>query len=106
MDSTQFGESAYINPQLVKESISKKLYISGDAKIVEGKYGDKMELPVELDNKDKTWGLSRDIVKSLQAFGKDTKTWVGKWVKLTAVKVGDKEQIIAEPIITSAEQVQ
>ena len=105
MNTEAFGESAYITPELVKLSTTKKVYIAGDAKIVQGKFGDKLELPVEIDNKPKTWGLNRDHVKSLQQFGKDSKTWLGKWVELRVVNNGQKEIIVAIPIITPSEVV-
>ena len=105
MDTTQYGESAYITPDLVKQSASKRVYIAGDAKIVMGKFGDKLELPVELDGKQKTWGLNREIVKNLQQFGKDSKAWVGKWVELRIINDNGKEKICAFPIITPTEDI-
>lgn len=106
MDTTQYGESAYLTPELVKNSATKRLYIAGDVKIVPGKFGDKLELPVEIDNKAKTWGLSRDHVKSLQQFGKDSKAWLGKWVEVRVVNNGQKEVIVAIPIIVPTEAIQ
>ncbi len=106
MDTSNFGESAYITPELVKTSTTKRIYIAGDAKIVQGKFGDKLELPVEIDNKPKTWGLNRDHVKALQQFGKDSKQWLGKWVELRVVNNGQKEVIIAIPVLTQTEAIQ
>jgi hypothetical protein len=112
MDTSQYGESAYITPELVKQSTAKKVYICGVAKIVQGKFGDKLELPVELDGKQKTWGLNRTVVQALQKFGegkpnpKDDKHWVGKYVELRVINDGTKEIIVAIPVLTQTEAVQ
>ena len=105
MDSTAFGESAYITPDLVKQSTTKKVYITGDAKIVQGKFGDKLELPVEMDMKPKTWGLNRDQVKNLQQFGKDTKLWIGKYVELRVITMNNKDTIVAIPQLIQTETI-
>ena len=106
MDTMQFAEGQYVNAELLKTSPSKKVYIAGDAKIVEGKFGDRLELPVELDGKPKTWTLNRDQVKTLhQAYGKDSKLWVGKTVKLTPVNLGGKETLVCEPETVKTEEV-
>jgi len=112
MDTKAFGESAYITPDLVKQSATKKVYICGTAKIVQGKYGDKLELPVELDSIAKIWGLNRSIVKALHEFGQgkanptDDKHWVGKWVSLSVIRDGEKELVVATPEIVQVESVQ
>lgn len=105
MDTTQYAEGQYINPELVKKSPSKRVYISGDVKVVPGKFGDKLELPVELDGKPKTWGLNRNHVKALHVFGRDSKQWVGKEVKLSVVNISGKEEVIAEPIQNKEEVI-
>jgi len=111
MDTKAFGESAYITPDLVKQSTAKKVYICGIAKIVQGKFGEKLDLPVELDGISKIWGLNRTIVKALQQFGAgkinptDDKHWVGKWVNLSVVRDGEKDVIIATPEIAPVETV-
>ena len=106
MDTTQYGESVYIAPDLVKQSASRRVYIAGDARIIKGKWGDQLELPVELDGKPKTWGLTRDVVKTLQQFGKDSKQWVGKWVELRVINDAGKDKVMAFPIITPTEEIQ
>ena len=111
MDTKAFGESAYITPDLVKQSTTKRVYICGTAKITQGKFGDKLELPVELDGIAKTWSLNRPQVKTLQQFGTgnanptDDKHWVGKWVSLSVVKEREKDVIVATPIMTPEETV-
>ena len=105
MDTTQYAEGQFISPELVKNSKSKKVYIAGDAEIVQGKFGDKLEVDVELDGKKKRWGLNRDQVKALHEFGKDSKLWVGKWVSLKVVNIGGKETVVAIPEQDSTEEV-
>jgi hypothetical protein len=106
MDTSQYGESAYITPELVKFSASKKVYICGIAKVVQGKFGDKLELPVEIDGKQKTWGLNRTLVQALHQFGddkenpKDDKHWIGKWVQLSLKFENGKDVIVASPILS------
>jgi len=105
MDTTQYAEGQFITPELVKQSPSKKVYIAADAKIVQGKFGDKLEVAVEMDGRPKTWGLNRSHVKALHVFGKDSKTWVNHWVKLVVVNIGGKEQIVAEPELNKDEVI-
>ena len=106
MDTTQYAEGQYIGAELLKGSPSKKVYISADAKVVEGKYGDKLELQVEMDGKSKIWGLNRDHVKALQeAYGKDSRGWVGQTVSLRVVTMGGKESVLAIPEKTKTEEV-
>jgi len=106
VDTTQYAEGQFLNPEMVKQSPSKKVYISGDAKVVAGKFGDKLELPIEMDGKQKTWGLARDHVKALQEFGKDSKLWVGKNVNLRVINANGKESILAIPEVVKTEKVQ
>ena len=106
MDTTQFAEGQWINAELIKKSPSKKMYISGDAKIVAGKFGDKLEVPVEIDDKPKTWTVTRDQVKALHtAYGKDSKLWVGKNVNMKVVDVNNKETVIVEPILDVVQEL-
>ena len=108
MDTTKYAEGQFINPELVKASPTKKIYVSGDAKEEENKFGNlSLVLPVELDGKAKTWTLRMDHVKALQeAYGKDSRQWVGQTIGLSVVKVNGKEQLIAIPQKAKEETVQ
>lgn len=99
MDTTRFAEGQFLNPELVKTSPTKKVYITGDAKEETNKFGNpQLTLPVEIDNKNKIWGLRMDHVKALQeAYGKESKAWIGQIISLRVVVVNGKEQLIAIP---------
>jgi ribosomal protein L21E len=106
VDTTEFEQGKYLNAELAETSPSKKVYIKSDATIVDGKYGRKLEVQVELDGMTKTWNPNIDQVKELnKAFGKDSKLWVGRWVELKVFKVGDKKQISICPIVIKEERV-
>jgi hypothetical protein len=107
MDTQEFAEAKFIGVELIKQSPSKKVYISGDAAVVTGQFGDRLELPVELDNKKKTWTLTRDHVKALQeCYGKDSRAWVGQTIGLRVVNVGGKESVLAFPEKVKEEKVE
>jgi ribosomal protein L21E len=106
VDTTEFEQGKYLNAELAETSPSKKVYIKADATIVEGKYGRKLEIQVELDGMTKTWNPNIDQVKELnKAFGKDSKLWVGRWVELKVFKVGDQKQISILPIVIKEDLV-
>jgi len=106
VDTTEFEQGKYLNAELAEQSPSKRVYIKADAKIVEGKYGRRLELEVELDGLTKTWNPNIDQVMTMNKnFGRDSKMWVGKWVELKVFKVGDKKQISIYPVVTKEELV-
>jgi hypothetical protein len=69
MDTTQYGESKYLTPQLIRESpqtTEKKIgIVVSDAETEEGKFGKQLVLQVSFDKKIKLWKLSKDNVKSM-----------------------------------------
>lgn len=93
-------ESKYINADLVRDSPTKRLVIIGEGEFVEGDYGAKLELPVQIDGKDKIWSPNKDSSKNLAAEcdSRDSKDWVGSIVKLQIVKVQGKDSIVGVPL--------
>lgn len=83
VDSTKACESAYIDVDLVKNSRAKKAVIVGPGSYVTGKFGEKLELQVEIDGKMKIWSPNRACCNSMRlAYGVDTNSWTGKIVAL------------------------
>lgn len=98
VDATRAMESKYVNADLVRDSPTRKLVILGEGEFVEGDYGAKLELPVMIDGKDKTWSLNKDSAKNLNAeYGRDSKNWVGAIVKLQIAKVQGKDSVLGVP---------
>ena len=107
MDTTQFGESQYLNTEIIKASTSKKVVVVGDAEIEDGKFGPKLTLPIEIDGKRKKWGLNKDMVKSMQsAYGKDSRIWINQNVEFKVINVAGKEQIVCLPQTVKTETIQ
>lgn len=95
MDATQYGESDFITKEIVNASKTKKCLILGEAKVEQTDFGDKMELPVEIDGKKKRFRPNKDTVKNLiGAWTMETRAWLGKVVNLETKNVGGKEIVI------------
>jgi len=99
MDVSKFAEGQYINAEIVKNSPTRKLVIVSEGEVVDTKYGEKLEIEVELDKKKKKWKPNVDSMKNMiTAWGKDNKAWIGNVVKLKVLSIQGKETVIAEPI--------
>ena len=97
MDTTKATEGKYVNAEIVKGSPTKKCVIINEGEFVDGDYGEKFQLTVEIDGKQKIWSPNKDSIKNLQlAFGKDSINWVGKIIKLKVVIFKGKETVNGE----------
>lgn len=95
VDSTQASESDFITADIVKQSPTKKLLVLGEGKYEETDFGERLEIPVEIDGKKKRYRPNKDTVKNLQAkYGKDTKTWLGKVISVQVMSVAGKDSVI------------
>ena len=99
MDTTNFSESAFVTPELVKNSASKILVVVDEAKGKESDFGEQLCCTVQIDGKTKTWRMNRESVKNMQALGSDSKFWIGKKVQLLVMSPRGKEQVFGTPII-------
>ena len=98
MDTTQFAESDYITAEIVKASVSKTLVIIGEAKPEETEYGVKLLIPVEIDAKPKKYRPNKDSIKNMQdAWGVESKKWLGKKLGLSVHSIMGKDSVIAVP---------
>lgn len=96
MDATQFGESKFVNAELVKASPTKKAVIVADPKPEETDYGVKLTIQVEIDKKAKTYRPNQDSVKNIiSALGAETKLWIGKTLILNVLSVMGKDSVLA-----------
>jgi len=99
VDATEAMESKYVSATLISASPTKTLIIVGEGKYDETDYGRKLTLPVEIDGKQKEWRVNKDTATNLnRAFGIDTKTWLGKNIKLNIVRMSGKDAIIGMPV--------
>lgn len=90
-------ESNFVTTELVKFSPSKKLVILDEGRYDETDFGRRLTLSVEIDGKKKQWRPNKDSIKNLQAFGLDTKNWLGKSVRLQNAFFKGKEIVIGTP---------
>lgn len=99
VDTTKASEGKYLNAEIVKNSISKKIVIIDEGEFVDGKYGEKFQITISIDNKEKIWSPNTDNVKALQdAYGKDSKLWISKICDLKLFKKNGKDAIIVLPM--------
>lgn len=107
MDMTKFAESEYLTADKVSKSATKKGYIIGDAEEVEGKFGSKVQLLIEIENIRKKWNPNKTSVQNLiDAFGTDSKKWLGKEVifSIETTEKG-KQTIIGKPVVAQIEAI-
>ena len=108
MDTTEFAEGQFLNPELVETSPTKKVVIQNEGTREINKFGNpSFSVNVLLDGKSKAWTLRQDHVKSLRtAFGYDSKFWVGQTINLRVVTLNGKKTIVAIPEVVKVEAVQ
>jgi|TARA_R100000501_G_C2587119_1_gene88330 hypothetical protein len=98
VDSTKACESDWVNADLVKLAKIKKAVITGPGDYKEGKFGNRLQIPVQIDGKMKTYSPNRDSATNCKiAWGADTNGWVGKTIELELSSVNGKVIIIARP---------
>lgn len=99
VDVTQAMEGKYINADIVRESPTRRCVIIDEGRYEEGDYGAKLHLTVEIDGKQKTWSPNKDSVKNIaEEYGRDSRKWVGKIIKLSIGKVNGKDTVNGMPV--------
>lgn len=99
VDTTKAKEGKYITADLVKESLSKKCVIINEGEFVDGDFGEKFQITVEIDGKQKIWSPNKDSICNMHdAYGKDSKAWIGKIVKFKVTKFKGKDTVTGEPV--------
>jgi hypothetical protein len=99
VDTTRASEGKYVNADMVRDSPTKKLVIMDEGEYVEGDYGEKFQLTVEIDGKQKIWSPNKDSIKNIQDVkGKDSKNWIGVIVQLSNLKIRGKDTVNGFPL--------
>jgi hypothetical protein len=100
MDVNQLIETPYISVELVKNAKDKRVVIIDEGEIVQTKWGtNKLELNVDMNKEVKTWSLNQQTLRNLrEAWGNDSKEWVGKIVQLSIGEREGKAYVIGFPI--------
>ena len=108
MNTDEFAEGQYLNPELVEQSPTKKVVVTNEGDREINKFGNpSLTIGVSIDGKQKNWTLRIDHVKSFQsAFGKDSKMWIGQTANLRVVTLNGKKTIIVIPDAIKTEAVQ
>jgi len=97
MDTSKATEGKYINGEMVKNSPTKKCVILDEGEFVEGQFGEKFQLTVEIDGKQKIWSPNKDSIVNIQdKMGKDSKFWIGEIIKLRTTTIKGKSIVIGE----------
>ena len=92
-------DGKYLKPQIVKESPTKIAVVINGGNYVDGKFGKKLCIGINLDKCQKDWTMNQESVKRLSYFGDDSDDWVGKKVKLEVRKTAlGQESIIGYPM--------
>ena len=98
MNAKGFGESDFITAEIVNASKTKKIVIIGEAKTEQTDWGERLELPVEIEGRKKRYRPNKDTIKNLiRAFGEETKSWLGKTLDLSVMTIAGKDSIIGSP---------
>lgn len=83
VDATKACESAYMDVELVQNSKTKKAVIINGGQYVTGQYGERLQIEIEIDGKNKKWSPNRSCCQILNdTWGKSTDGWVGKVISL------------------------
>lgn len=97
MDTTRATEGKYVNADMVKNSLTKKAVILDEGEFVEGQFGEKFQLTIEIDGKQKIWSPNKDSIVNIQdKMGKDSKFWIGTIIKFRTTKIKGKDIVIGE----------
>ncbi len=100
VDITETMEKRSICVETVEPSESRTLVAIKEGRIEDrGSFGKMVIIPVEMDGKRKDWYPNYQSKKNMsQAYGKNTKNWVGKPVIVEIVNIDGKETVIGTPI--------
>lgn len=94
----RFCEGDYVNVDVVKASASKRFVVIDEGKTEVGKFGEKFTFTVELDRKRKEFTPYRDAMKAMkEAWGSDSRMWIGKTGTFHVIPKGTKEVVIVIP---------
>lgn len=94
------AESGYVNVGFVGQNNIKTGIITSEGKITSHeKYGDKLVLDVEIDKEPKCWALNKPTLRNfVEAWGNDSKKWVGKKVNLTVIIMDGNQMVLGAPV--------
>lgn len=98
VDSTKACQGEYVNVDMIQDLTKKKLIITNEGSYELGDYGEKLTLQVEINGQAKKWSPNKDSCRSMrEAYGSDTKAWVGYIIDLQIIKNRGKDSIMALP---------
>jgi hypothetical protein len=95
MNASDYIGGNTVTVDVLKASKTKQLVIlsEGSEKSIDNKK--KLEFLVEMDGRRKNWTMNATTLKNLiDVYGEDTKTWVGKTIKLELTIINSREAII------------
>ena len=103
VDISEALEGEFVNVECVKNSPTKTAIVldGGDyeEEVFDGMKQKKLTIQIELDGKIKKYRPNRDSIKNLSVYGRDTKEWVGKKIRLAVLTINGQERIIASPVM-------
>jgi len=107
MDMTQYAESEYLTAEKIEQSETKIGVVVSDSEIVDSKFGKTPEFHIEIDGLKKKWKPNKTSIQHLiDAFGKDSKSWLGKIISFDIVTTSTgRPSIIASPKIVRQETI-
>jgi len=98
MNVDEFLESDFVTLAWAEEKSGKTGVIlnSGEKDTFDGKKGFKLH--IELDGEQRFWRLNRHTIQAfVDAWGNESRKWIGQTFKISTGKVNKKDAIIGKP---------
>jgi len=95
MDMTQYGQSEWLTPEIVKQSPTKMGRITQNITLEEGKFGVRPKMEIEIDGYTKSYQPSKDTVRNLiLAYDKMSEGWINKEIRFQTINVNGQERVL------------
>lgn len=101
VDATEATESEFITAELINNSKTKVIVPTGAGEFKEKEFNGvksvRLQIPVQIDGKNKTFCPNKDSAKNLiRAFGSETLDWVGQKIKCKVTTLQGKDAVMVE----------
>ena len=91
-------EGKFLKPKIVEDSPTKKAVIISGGSYVEGPFGPRLCIKINLDAVEKEWSVNSTSASNIaDAYGKETDKWIGKWVDLEVEESNGKKIVVGYP---------
>lgn len=91
-------EGDFITADFVNNSPTKLCTPIDEGNYEDSDFGDRLTITVEIDGKRKKYRPNKDTVTNLRnEYGKDSKEWIGKLIRLKTVRFKGKDIVHGEP---------